>query len=270
MQQPEVELALEWAAAEGWNPGLRDAHAFFAADPDGFFVAEHNGRAVGCVSAVAYDPVFGFLGLYMVLPEFRGQGIGMRLWETAMSYLGSRNVGLDGVIAQQPNYLKSGFHFAHRNVRFGGVAQGSRHPDCVDLAEVSFAAVFAYDSELFPAPREAFLRHWIHPDNGTAVAVCRGDSLRGYGVLRPCRTGYKIGPLFADDEAAAEAIFETLASGVAGAPVYLDVVETNGDALALAGRHGLIKVFETARMYTRTAPALPMHRIYGITTIELG
>src|SRR5262249_48367099 len=153
---PEVELAIEWAAAEGWNPGLRDARCFFAADPDGFFVAEHNGRAVGCVSAVAYDACFGFLGLYIVQPEFRGQGIGTRLWTTAMSYLGARNVGLDGAVAQQAHYSKSGFRLAHRNMRFGGVAQGSRHPDCVDLAEVSFAKVFGYDSELFPAPREAF------------------------------------------------------------------------------------------------------------------
>src|SRR3712207_6914266 len=31
---------LDWAAAEGWNPGLRDADAFWAADPDGFMLAE--------------------------------------------------------------------------------------------------------------------------------------------------------------------------------------------------------------------------------------
>ena len=29
----ELALPIEWAAAEGWNPGLHDAPCFHAADP---------------------------------------------------------------------------------------------------------------------------------------------------------------------------------------------------------------------------------------------
>lgn len=35
-QQPGVARALEWAAAEGWNPGQNDAATFFQIDPGGF------------------------------------------------------------------------------------------------------------------------------------------------------------------------------------------------------------------------------------------
>ena len=61
MTEADLALALEWAAAEGWNPGLHDAHCFYAADPQGFFVGERDGVPIGCVSAVRYGSGFGFL-----------------------------------------------------------------------------------------------------------------------------------------------------------------------------------------------------------------
>jgi hypothetical protein len=56
----------------------------------------------------------------------------------------------------------------------------------------------------------------------------------------------------------------------AAASVFLDVPEPNQPALGLAARYGLTPAFETARMYRGAAPALPLDRIYGITSFELG
>ena len=117
MNEDELNLALEWAAAEGWNPGLDDAKCFYAADPNGFLLGELAGKPVGCISAVAYDNAYGFLGLYIVPPDYRGRGFGLKLWDAAMTYLNGRIVGLDGVFAQQANYRKSGFTLAYRNIR---------------------------------------------------------------------------------------------------------------------------------------------------------
>ncbi len=65
MAESELNLGIEWAAAEGWNPGLHDAECFYAADPEGFFLGEFaGGEPIGCVSAVAYDRNYGFLGFY--------------------------------------------------------------------------------------------------------------------------------------------------------------------------------------------------------------
>jgi len=38
MKRGEVDLAVDWAASEGWNPGLDDAACFHAADPGGFLI----------------------------------------------------------------------------------------------------------------------------------------------------------------------------------------------------------------------------------------
>ena len=116
----ELDLMVEWAAGEGWNPGLADADCFHAADPAGFLVGRLDDEPIGCISVVTYEPAFAFLGFYIVKPALRGQGHGLRLWQAGMARLENRVVGLDGVIAQQENYKRSGFVLAHRNIRFGG------------------------------------------------------------------------------------------------------------------------------------------------------
>ena len=123
MSADEVAMSVEWAAAEGWNPGLHDPPCFREADPAGFFVGVWRNEPVACLAAVAYDERFGFIGLYIVKPEFRGRGFGMRIWQHGMRYLGDRNIGLDGVVAQQANYRKSGFRLAYRNIRYQGLVR---------------------------------------------------------------------------------------------------------------------------------------------------
>jgi len=270
MSPADLALAIEWAAGEGWNPGLDDAAAFRAADPDGFLIGELGGEPAGGISVVAYGQAFGFLGLYIIRPEFRGRGYGINLWQAGMKRLAGRNVGLDGVAAQQANYRRSGFRYAYPNVRFQGAGGGSTPKGVVDLAKVPFEHVSAYDARHFGAPREAFLRTWIMRPGGRALGVVEGDRLRGYGVIRPCRVGHKIGPLFADTSEIAERLFAGLAVSVPGDPLFLDVPCPNGAAVALAEGHGMVPVFETARMYAGGDPGLPVECVYGVTTFELG
>ncbi len=270
MTPADLELAIEWAAREGWNPGRNDAEIFYHADPHGFFIGELEGEPVGCISTVAYGDTFGFLGLYIVRPEFRGRGYGLRLWRRGMAYMEDRNVGLDGVVEQQEKYRRSGFRLAYRNVRYEGSGGGDRPDGLVDLASLPFDHVEAYDSQFFPAPRGSFLSRWIAQPGASALGLVERGALAGYGVARPCRKGWKIGPLFADREDLAERIFLGLSAAAGGGPLYLDVPEVNPSAVRLAGRYGMRMVFETARMYTGPFPELPLDRTYGVTTFELG
>ena len=270
MTPGELALAIEWAAREGWNPGLGDDRAFRVADPDGFLLGEVDSEPVGCISVVRYGAGFGFLGFYIVRPEFRGRSHGIAIWNAGMAHLADRNIGLDGVVAQQDNYRRSGFQYAHANERYAGIGGGTAPSGPVPLSEVPFDRVEAYDREIFVAPRATFLRRWIAPPRGRAFGVVADGRLAGYGVIRPCREGHKIGPLFADTPAVAETLFAALAAAVPGDPIFLDVPRPNAEALALVARHGMKPVFETARMYTRGDPGVPVARVYGITTFELG
>lgn len=274
---PEMALALDWAAAEGWNPGIHDAAPFHAADPHAFLVGRVAGQAVALISATRYDDSFGFIGFYIVAPAWRGRGHGWRIWQAALARLAGCNIALDGVLAEQDNYRRSGFRLAWRNIRFQGVTEaGAPAPEngsatCIRLAELTPTLLDRFDRQFFPAGRAAFLQAWISQPGTSAFGLVADDTLRGYGVIRPCRTGYKIGPLFADTPALAEALFQRLQSSVpAGQPVFLDVPECNPEALALARRHNMTQCFETARMYTGLPPDISIARTYGITSFELG
>jgi len=228
---------------------------------------------VAGISVVKYGSAFAFLGLYIVRPGFRGRGLGLRLWQAGMATVAGRNVGLDGVVVQQQNYRKSGYSLAWRNIRQEGSGGGSAPIDAraVPLAGVPLTAVLAYDQAFFPDERVDFLRCWIQQPGGTALGWVEDGTLQGYGVLRPCRSGFKVGPLFADSTAVADGLFNALKAAVGkDAKIYLDTPQANREAMALARRHGMTPVFETARMYTGLAPALPLQRLYGITTFELG
>lgn len=274
MRREDLRLALDWAAAEGWNPGLSDAECFFAADPAGFLLAEVAAEPVGCVSAVRYGDGFGFLGCYIVRPGHRGQGHGLALWQAATARLAPGTVGLDGVVAQQANYRKSGFTLLHRNIRYGAARprapRAAGAPPIRPAAAVPFAALAAFDRRCFPASRDAFLRGWLSAPGHVARIATGPDGLRGYGVLRPCREGSKIGPLFAEDGASARALFAALLEAAPPGPVFLDLPEPNADAIAMATDAGMAPAFETARMYAGPAPHLPIASIYGITSFELG
>ncbi len=273
----DFAIAVDWAAAEGWNPGLDDLASFHAVDPQGFILGWIGDQPVSSISVVRYGSTYGFLGFYIVHPAHRGKGHGMATWRHGMARLNGRTVGLDGVVAQQGNYRKSGFVLAGRNLRHSGIpkvnaAEGDP-PGIRDLVGGDLAAVLIYDRAFFAAPREGFTAAWALPRPDVArraKIACADGEVIGYGVIRCCRSGCKIGPLFADDEATAGALFQALAATAPGEEITLDTPEDNPAAIALAERFGLAPVFETARMYRGARPVLPLERTFGITTFELG
>ncbi len=273
MRKEELPLAVKWAAAEGWNPGLMDAECFWPVDPDGFFCAELDGRIVGTAAVVNYDNRFSFGGFYIVDPAHRSSGVGMQLARYAMSHAGDRVLGVDGVVAMVPKYEASGLLFLHyNNARYEGTGGGKVPDGLTPLHDVRFADLLDYDTAHFPARREQFLRCWIGQEGHFGLArLDRVGKILGYGVRRKCYTGYKIGPLFAKDRATAELILNGLIAGIPGEPFFLDIPRPNADAVALVEDRKMVPVFFTARLYTRKEPvSLPLDEIFGVTTFELG
>ena len=141
----------------------------------------------------------------------------------------------------------------------------------VRLEPTDLPQVTAYDEPCFGDARPAFLAAWLAQPRAAAAAVRNATGLAGYGVIRPCVDGWKVGPLFADDaDVAADLLSSLAAHAGAGATVFLDVPEPHGAAVALARAHDMAPVFETARMYRGDDPGLPLSRVFGITSFELG
>ncbi|MBS0635118.1 MAG: GNAT family N-acetyltransferase [Verrucomicrobia bacterium] len=266
----ELTYMLALAADEGWSPGYHDQEPFYAQDPSGFFIGKLNGTPIGCISNVCYSDQFAFLGLYIVEKIYRHKGYGLKLWNHAIAYAKNRSIGLDGVIAQQPNYIKSGFRLAYRNIRCECRPIAERATNLITIDRVPFELLSAYDTSIFGIERTAFLKKWISMPNASALAKMKGSTILGYGVIRASKNGYKIGPLFAENLDIAYELYVGLQQQSKDQVIYLDVPECNSAAVELAKRLNGTKVFETARMYTKSAPANDMTKTFGVTTFELG
>jgi GNAT superfamily N-acetyltransferase len=273
MTRDEVKIAVDWARKEGWNPGLNDAECFYQADPHGFFAGKLNGKIIAIGSAVIYDQHFAFCGCYVVDKDYRNQGYGIKLTQERLGYIGNRNAGLDGVLDMADNYARIGYKFAHNNIRYALKDKPIKalfDPCVLDLPNIPLEQLIQYDRRHFPAPRPQFLRAWINQNTALALGYVQDKQLKGYGVIRKCFDGYKIGPLFADSTSIAETLFTQLAASAQGKTVYLDIPENNPLASELIHKYILLKVSTVARMYLQSPPKLPIENIYGITTLELG
>ncbi|MEM6972831.1 MAG: GNAT family N-acetyltransferase [Pseudomonadota bacterium] len=269
----DLATILDWAAAEGWNPGLDDGAAFHATDPEGFLVGHLGGTPVTAISVVRQGPDQAFLGLFITRPEHRGKGYGQRIWEAGMTRMAGRTVGLDGVEAQQGRYAGQGFETAFTTTRHGGVITppaGAPSPltpcDATHLPEL-----LALDREAMGHDRSAYLSAWLTaaPTRRTHLLIEDGR-IRAFATHRRCREGAKIGPLMADDVATAETLLTSVAALGGGGTVYVDIPDTQQAFGQIAQALGLAPVFRTARMYHGPAPALSLDRVFGLTTLELG
>ncbi|MFC5218590.1 GNAT family N-acetyltransferase [Streptomyces coerulescens] len=260
-----------WAVDEGWNPGVSDSAAFFAQDPEGFFIGRIDGEPVSAISVVNYGSDYAFLGWYLVRPDVRGRGYGLTTWKTALAHAENRTVGLDGVVDQQDNYRRSGFELAHRTFRYAGTAPARPVPaDVRAVRPEDVEDITAYDAGCTPADRAGFLAHWLTGPGHHAVVRRAADRVTGYGVIRPGHDCPRIGPLFADTPEDARAVFAALTAEAAGGPVAIDVPENNPAGVALAEEAGFTPSFETARMYTGPVRPYAQERVFGVTTLELG
>jgi len=210
----DVRLIGSWAADEGWSPGRTDHWAFHAADPCGFLIGRLSGEPVVSISVVRYGADFAFLGCYIARPKVRGQGYGIKIWHAGMKLGAGRNVGLDGVPAQQANYRKSGFRLAWNNVRYQGAAPAGVKPPAgvsfADARSIPFDKLAAYDSRFFPAPRDSFLAPWITAPERAALVALKDGEIAGFGVIRAGAAASRVGPLYAASPAIASALVSAL------------------------------------------------------------
>src|SRR5262249_49744087 len=151
MTRDELDILIEWAAREGWNPGLDDAEVFWAADPEGFVAAEIDGELIGGGSVVAYEKTYGFMGFFIIRPEYRGHGFGDHLWHERKRRLLARldadaAIGLDGVVNMQHYYARGGFRFVCRELRFEGFGMNCPQPKhAIEARALSLESVEAHE-----------------------------------------------------------------------------------------------------------------------------
>lgn len=271
-----LRTLIDWASNEGWNPGKNDAEVFWNTDPDGFYGFYYENQLIAGGAIISYNKEYGFMGLFIVHRDFRNKGIGNKLWHFRRDLLINKlnpnaPIGMDGVLAMQSFYNKGGFNIAFRDERYE--FKSKTIPFSINVSPINkedFEKINEYDSIYFGCQRAIFLKNWLQMPESKAIKYTENDRILGYAVIRKAETGYKIGPLFANNQKIAEELFKSCLSIAPNNSVFLDIPTTNQNAVSLVKKYNGKYVFECARMYYGEAPKIVVNNIYGITTFELG
>jgi hypothetical protein len=141
---------------------------------------------------------------------------------------------MDGVYDLLTFYQRGGFTPVHRHLRLQATASAvPRTPegDVERLAETAAEDVIALVRRFEVAPRPAFIRAWLAQTGAVAGGIRRDGALAAYGLARPCGTGYKVGPLYAERSDDANALMQWLMAALPGQLVQIDVPDVNAAAL---------------------------------------
>jgi ribosomal protein S18 acetylase RimI-like enzyme len=279
MEHTEAQQLFSMARAEGWNPGAFDLACAWAYDPDAFVALRYRGTMIAGGSIFRHNPSFGFMGLFIVDPEFRGLGLGRKLWHERLERLRGRLapdavIAMDGVFAMEHFYAAGGFEPHHETTRYQGVARCAVVP-LIDpalrldsLPDVD--AVLSLDREHTPYDRTGLLRLWLERKETLCSCVLRDGELVGFGLARPAAAGFKIGPVIAKDALSAQALIADLVAKLGGQQIQIDVPEPILAARTIALGYGLAPVFGCRRMYFGASPETDLSSTYAAMSLEFG
>jgi ribosomal-protein-alanine N-acetyltransferase len=119
LEPAQIPLVTAWARQEGFMPGNGDVAIYRQTDRQGIWVGWLNDRPIGCIAGVRYNDAYGFIGLFIVRPDQRGQGYGIRLWRHALEHLSDvRCIGLEAAPDRIADYASWGFQPASPTQRW--------------------------------------------------------------------------------------------------------------------------------------------------------
>lgn len=270
MKEADIPAGLRLCRAAGWNQVSRDWELFLALSPSGCLVAEMDGRTVGTVATVRYEDRFAWIGMVLVDPAMRGQGIGTGLLEQALELLQDiRCVKLDATPAGQPIYRKLGFEDEYVLGRMEAAActAGAGSGGITRLHSGHMPEVFAQDRQVFGADRSRLLR-WIH-DAAPQYAWVKPGAGHVFG-----RSGHNfehIGPIIADSQDTARGLVLACLSQLEGRRVVADVPENQREWRAWLRAAGFIEQRPLIRMFrgANLHPGRP-EQLFGILGPEFG
>jgi len=263
----DLEAADELRADLGWNQTISDWQRLSALSPEGSFVADQNARIVGTCTTVSYGSALAWIGMMMVHPASRGQGIGNALLQRAVEQLRQRGVGcikLDATPMAQPLYARIGFvpewtltRWEHQGSPLGVESKpGLIHSP----AEKDWPAILTLDTQVCGVYRGPLLRS-LAADSRRVLIYESGGSILGFGMLRRGARADYFGPMAAHP-GIGEPLARCLLSGHDDQPIYWDIPDLNQPASDLARRLGFTFLRPLTRMYLESnlVPSDPFYQ----------
>jgi len=256
MTEDDVAAGMRLKELAGWNQTKADWKRFLAAGRQGCFVSELDGVVRGTAATIVYGGRFAWVGMVLVDPEFRGQGIGTALLEKCIEHLDSLRVPcikLDATPLGRPVYEKLGFSIEYELERWALKKKDSDLPG-VTRAEDSeamltplFEFILRADGEAFGADRSGVLQSVNAEEPRFTDGIWNAGAMEGYAFGRRGSFADHLGPWIAKDEQTAARLLDRFLGQTVRGTVVTDCSAANPFVRKLLGTRG----FEFARPLTR-------------------
>jgi predicted GNAT family acetyltransferase len=240
---------------------------------------EQAGSVVATVTTISYQGRFAWIGMVLVDPEFRKQGIGTRLLEHAIEYLDQSHIAtmkLDATPLGKPLYEKFGFVTEYEIERWI-LKQPSPLPSMRGPSEVRLLntapldEVLECDQELFGANRDFLVRSLHDQAPAFALGIWENGFVQGYGFGRRGLFADHLGPWMATNRDAAEQILQAFLAVSRRETIVVDSLTANAFTIDLLKGYGFARSRPLTRMFrgSNQYPGKP-ERLCAILGPEFG
>src|SRR5688572_9270459 len=273
MKLYDSAAGLSLCRVAGWNQLARDWEIFLILSPNDCRVATINDKVVGTVATIRYQNFFSWIGMVLVDPACRKQGIGTQLLKEALQTLHNQEtIKLDATPAGREVYLKLNFVDEYRLSRMSTISAAGRLKSTArSLQKNDLPAVVKFDREIFGADRQPLLEWILEGAPQFAFLVEEKNEIQGYCLGRYGYNFTQIGPVIARNSGIAINLVSAALKNCIGCPVILDVLHFEPEWIEWLTSIGFAEQRPLLRMYrgSNKFPGLP-EKQFSILGPEFG
>ena len=258
MTKADIPAGMRLKEIAGWNQTAADWTRFLEASPQSCFVAEHDGLVCGTATTVSFENRFAWIGMILVDPEYRSQGIGTRLLRRVIEHLDDlriKAIKLDATPQGRPLYEKLQFVPEYEIERWtlrrspSEMAKRCGFDSPEPLSQELLESILEADKECFGADRSSLLKS-LHADaRDFTMGIWNAREIEGYASGRRGSFADHLGPWMARNTAMARSLLETFLERSSREVVVVDCLKSNAAARELLTSFGFTYSRPLTRMY---------------------
>ena len=274
LTEADVPAAMKLKEAAGWNQTENDWRCLLELEPLGCFAAELNGELVGTTTTTTYEEELAWIGMVLVQPERRRQGIATRLLTTALDYLKNKVATIKLDATPEGKFVYEGFGFKTEGLIERWTRNGDLHnAGCTDtnLDAETLRELLALDRAVFKANRSKLIE--LLADNSCAGPVVKrteDGALSGYALSRRGSKADYVGPFISKDASQVGPLLDQLLDKMTGRSLYFDFNTSCVCDSAVLAERGFKKERELIRMHYGEPSSSTSPFVIGIAGPEVG
>lgn len=280
MQSTDFIQINQWCINEGWNIGIYDSDIYYKIDPTGHFVAKTTNN-IASLSLIKHSPYFFTLGPFIVHKWYRKLGIGEAILNATIANMEHDHPKAGTILFSVPEqierYKRIGFIPCINIERWYVKSIEPTHikNECRAITRQLVPYINQYYQQHHIVSREILLNELLLKPEINGLVFIENNIIKGFGFIRRCIRGFRIGALIADTPVIAKELINELLVFAHSEPAFIDVPSSNLNASFCMNALNAQKVAteDTIMMMKGTDHYNYLKKLdhhYGLFSLEIG